>query len=176
MKKKTEDVKDRILEKNTTSAYALENDLLSKEQQKYNQAMSDDTGSEWWIHTFLQPYKGSSETVTTQRQKKLTNYHHTPGCRCSCIPAYLHRWARLWEASRPGNHLASHTRSILFSSQNKSACAWTVEEWCRLRLWQMPHNKELPLNQDDQCSCHLVQSPEACQAPSHQSLQCKPTP
>lgn len=46
MKKKTEDVKDLILEKNTTSAYTLENDLLSKEQQKYNQAMSDGTGSE----------------------------------------------------------------------------------------------------------------------------------
>ena len=35
-----------FLRQNTTSAYALEDDILSKEQQKYNQAMSGDTGSE----------------------------------------------------------------------------------------------------------------------------------
>lgn len=41
---------------------------------------------------------------------------------------------------------------------------------------QVPHNKGLRLNQYDQCSCHLVQSSKTCQAPSHQSRQCKPSP
>lgn len=81
------------------------------------------------------------------------------------IHTLLHasRWAQLQEAARPGHHFASHMH-FLFSPQNKSTCTWMVGQRCQLQLWWMPHNKEPSLNHDDQCSCHLVQSPEACQA------------
>jgi len=42
--------------------------MLSPQQQKYNQAVSDGKGSECQIHNFLQPYKIPSETTITQRQ------------------------------------------------------------------------------------------------------------
>lgn len=94
--------------------------------------MSDDTGSEWWIHNFLQSYKVPSETTTTQRQ----NPFNQP-------PPHAELWVFMHSrmlseghgCERPGNHLASHTCSSLLSSQNKSACAQMVGEPCWLRLW-----------------------------------------
>lgn len=119
---------------------------------------------------FLQPYNVPPETVTTQRQNLLNQPPPQAGLWVFTHPRTPldgHGCERKWGQ---GTTLLARG-APLFSSWNKSACAWMVGDCWRLRLWWMPHNKE-PLNQDDQCSCHLVQSPEACQAQSHQSLQC----
>lgn len=66
MKKERGDAKDLFLRQNTTSAYTLEDDIHSKEQQKYNQATSDDTGREWQIRNFFAAIQGT-----------LTTYHNS---------------------------------------------------------------------------------------------------
>ena len=130
-------------------------------------------------HIIFCSHTRSPQSLLQLRDKiHLTDHHHRPGCGCSCTPACLQMGTAMRGSQARKSPCQPHVLlSSLFSSQNKSACAWMAGEWCqlRLRLWRMPHNKEPLLNQDDQCSCHLAQSPEACQARSHQSLQCKPT-
>lgn len=105
---------------------------------------------------FLQPDKLPSEPISTQRQNPFKQ-HLSPQAGLWML-WHAFRWSWPGEGGSSGNHSASRPRFSSFSSQNKSICARTAEEWCRPRLRRMPHNKG-PLNHDDQCSCHLRNHP-----------------
>lgn len=141
-----------LLRQTTTSAYALEADILSEGKQKYSQAMSDDTGSEWVTQNFCNYHQSLSQL------RDIIHLSSTSPHAGLWIPSHAFRWARLGEGESPGNHCANHPRFSPFSSQNKSICARTAAERCRPRLRRMPYNKG-PLNHDDQCSCHLSNHP-----------------
>lgn len=144
-----------FLRQNTISAYALEEDILSEGQRKYNWAMSDDTGSEWGIQIFCSQ-TGCHESLSINNLETKSIGAAPPNTWWAVGAPECQRGSEGhgWERGEP-------RKSLCFtqvSSQNKSICTWTAEEWWRPRLQQVPHSKGL-WNDDDQCCCHWSSHP-----------------